>query len=55
MTEKWKTILNKKFKVGARFMDLSKACDTLDHLFLLLAKLSAYGFDNNSLSFFQSF
>ena len=36
-------------------MDLSKACDTLDHLFLLLAKLSAYGFDNNSLSFFQSF
>ena len=31
MIEKWKTILNKKFKVGALFMDLSKAFDTLDH------------------------
>ena len=35
-------------------MDLSKAFDTLDHS-LLLAKLSAYGFDNNSLSFVQSY
>ena len=41
MIEKWKTILNKKLKVGALFMDLSKAFDTLDHsLSLLLAKLS---------------
>ena len=51
--EKWKTILNKKLEVGALFMNLSKAFDTLDHS-LLLAKLSAYGFDNNSLSFVQS-
>ena len=54
MIEKWKTILNKKLKVGAIFMDLSKAFDTLDHS-LLLAKLSAYGFDNNSLSFVRSY
>ena len=54
MIEKWKTIFNKKLKVGALFMDLSKAFDTLDHS-LLLAKLSAYGFDNNSLSFVRSY
>ena len=35
-------------------MDLSKAFDTLDHS-LFLAKLSAYGFDNNSLSFVLSY
>ena len=50
MIEKWKTILNKKLKVGALFMDLSKVFDTLDRS-LLLAKLSAYGFHNNSSSF----
>ena len=31
MIEKWKTILNKKLKVGALFIDLSEAFDTLDH------------------------
>ena len=35
-------------------MDLPKVFDTLDHS-LLLAKLSAYGFDNNSLSFVRSY
>ena len=35
-------------------MDFSKAFDTLDHS-LLLAKLSTYGFDNNSLSFIRSY
>ena len=54
MIENWKAILNKKLKVGVLFMDLSKAFDTLDHP-LLLAKLSAYGFDNNSLSFVRSY
>ena len=39
--EKWKSILNKKLKVCSFY-----GFDTLDH-FLLLAKLSAYGFDNN--------
>ena len=54
MIEKWKTTLNKKLKVGALFMDLSKAFDTLDHS-LLLVKLNAYGFDNNSFSFVRSY
>ena len=54
MIEKWKAILNKKLLVGALFMDLSKAFDALDHS-LLLAKLSAYVFDNNSSSFVQSY
>ena len=36
------------FQVGAIFMDLSKALYTLDDS-LLLVKLSAYCFDNNSL------
>ena len=43
MTKKVKAILNKKLKIGALFMDLSKAFDALDH-FLLLAKLSAAWF-----------
>ena len=49
LTEKWKSSLNKKLKVGSLFMDLF-----IDHS-LLLAKLSQYGFDNNSLSLAQSY
>ena len=40
--------------MGALFMDLSRVFDTLDHS-LLLAKLSVYGFDNNSLNFVRSY
>ena len=54
MIEKWKNISNKNLEVSALFMDLSQAFDTLGHS-LLLAKLSPYGFDNNSLSFVQSY
>ena len=54
MIEKWKTILNKKLIVGALIMDLSKVFDTLDYS-LLLVKLNAYDFDNNSLRFVQSY
>ena len=50
MIENWKTAFNKKLKVGALFTDFSKVFDTLDHS-LLLVKLSANSFDNNSLSF----
>ena len=52
--ETWKEHLNKGDKVGAIFMDLSKAFDTLDHN-LLLAKLKAYGLDFNSISFINSY
>ena len=52
--ENWKTIFNKKLKVGALFMDLSNAFDTLDHS-LLLAKLTACGFGNNTLSFVRNY
>ena len=49
-----KLFWKKKLTVGAFFMDLSRVFDTLDHS-LLSAKLSAYGFDNNSLSFVRSY
>lgn len=47
-------VIIEKFIVGAHFMALSKALDTVDHS-LLLAKLNAYGFDNISLRFFESY
>ena len=41
MTEKWKRVSDENINVGAIFMDLSKAFDTLNHRFLL-AKRKAY-------------
>ena len=54
MTENGKSNLNKGNKIGAIFMDLSKAFDTLDHS-LLIAKLAAYGFDSLSLEFMKNY
>ena len=36
ITENWKSNLNKGNKIGAIFMDLSKAFNTLDHSLLIL-------------------
>ena len=54
MLEKFKNTLEKGKHVGAVFMDLSKAFDTINHD-LLIAKLEAYGFSNNALSFMLSY
>ena len=48
MIEKWKRALDKNMKIGAVFMDLSKAFDTLNHR-LLLAKLKSYGLQPTAL------
>ena len=52
--ESWKAKLNNGSKVGVIIMDLSKAFDSLNHD-LLLAKLEAYGLDNNAVSFMRSY
>ena len=52
--EKLKNTLDKGKHVGAVFMDLSKAFDTINHD-LLIAKLDAYGFYNNALLFMLSY
>ena len=54
MLEEWKKQLDKKYNAGAILTDLSKAFDSLNHD-LLIAKLSAYGFDKESLEFINSY
>ena len=54
MLELWKETLDQRKAVSAIFMDLSKAFDTLNHD-LLLAKLEAYGFSENSMGYIQSY
>ena len=54
MLEAWKKALDEKKYAGAILTDLSKAFDCLNHD-LLVAKLSAYGFDHISLKFIYSY
>ena len=54
MLEKWRTCVDKRGKAGVLLSDLSKAFDCLIHD-LLIAKLHAYGFDNNSLKLIYSY
>ena len=54
MFEKWKKVLDNGGSCGALLVDLSKAFDCIVHD-LLLAKLSAYGFDYNSVKLINSF
>ena len=52
--QRWKNVLDKKRYGGAVLMDLSKAFDTLNHD-LLIAKLHAYGFSEESLQLIKSY
>ena len=54
LIEDWKLKLDNDQIVGAVLMDLSKAFDCIPHD-LLIAKLSTYGFDYNSLVFIYSY
>ena len=54
LTEEWRKHLDNNQVVGAVLMDLSKAFDCIPHE-LLIAKLSAYGFDKKTLMFFLSY
>ena len=54
MLELWKEALDDGKSVGAIFMGLSKAFDTLN-LELLTAKLKAYRFSKNYLNYIQSY
>ena len=52
--EKWKRALDENMKVGAIFMDLSKALDTLNDR-LLLTKLQAYGLQPTALNQMENY
>ena len=53
LIENWKNNLDKNEIVGAVFMDLSKAFDCIPHD-LLIAKMEAYGFNEDFLTFLHS-
>ena len=54
LIEEWRLSLDNDYVVGAILMDLSKAFDCIPHD-LLIAKLAAYGLDENSLVYIYSY
>ena len=54
MLEKWKNTLGKGGSVCLTFLDLSKTFETMNHD-ILIAKLGAYGFQKDALSFMKSY
>ena len=54
LIENWKKSLDQKKFVGTVLMDLSKAFDSIPHD-LLIAKLHAYGFSIDAVTFFYSY
>ena len=54
MLKKWKSVINNKKSFGAPLTDLLKEFDCLLHD-LLIAKLSAYGFNMSALRFVHSY
>ena len=54
MINKWNEAMDKGNFAGSLLTDLSKAFDCLNHE-LLIAKLEAYGFDNESLAYVYSY
>ncbi len=54
LVEKWKNDLDQSKSCGTLLMDLSKAFDCILHD-LLIAKLQAYGIDENALTFMSSY
>ena len=53
-TDNWRWSLDSNELVGAVFIDLSKAFDSIDHE-LLLSKLESYGIRQDSLNWFQNY
>ena len=54
LMKNWQKCLDKSGVVGTVLMDLSKAYDCLPHD-LLLAKLSAYGFDESAITLIANY
>ena len=54
LIEVWRSRLDNDYIVGAILMDLSKAFNCIPHD-LLIVKLAAYGFDENSLVLIYSY
>ena len=54
LNENWKAVLDSNLFAGAVLMDLSKAFDCIPHD-LLIAKLHAYGFSFETLTFLNSY